>query len=205
MKKKISLLLTVILVCTVLFGCSNREKSLYDQGIEIASLMSEMAANPEYTMALTGNSEVLESLQGAAAEDPRSPMAVYEISIREEALLGLLGVESTEGLSEPLKANLTAKSFAAIGPQINAGSGVNQLAAASMCTASLSFLNSGFTGNTIYLYTYKDSAPVLISFSAGQDGIVTATGCFLLGEFVSMESLKSVFAEFGAEIQEVKK
>ena len=200
------IMLAVILVCTLLFGCGTQEKTLYNQGIEVAALMSEMASDPEYITALTGSPEVQKALQCAAAADPKSPLSVYEVIIPQEALLGLLGVENTDSMSENLKANLTARSYAAIGPQINAAGGVNNLAAASLCTAELSFLNSGFTGNTIYIYSYQNSAPVLVSFSAGQDGIVTATGCFLLGNSISSESkeeMEDYFAEFGAEIRKV--
>ena len=135
-------------------------------------------------------------------------MAVYEVSIPKDMLLSLLGIESIEGISESLKANLMAKSITAIGPQIIAIGGVNNLAAASLCTASQSFLSTDFTGNTIYIYTYENSSPVMVAFSGGQDKTVTATSCFLLYDALttnSREEIERFFTEFGAEVTIVER
>lgn len=189
-------------------GEKEYDSVLYDQGLEISALMSEMASNPDYLRTLTGSQEVLNVLSGAAAADPRAPKAVYEIVVSEDALMELLGVSSTEGMSEALKDNLIARSYAAVGPQINAVGGVNNLAASSMCTVGLSFVDPGFSGNALYLYAYEDGAPVLVSFSANQDHVVSASGCFILGDSIQAESkeeIRGYFAQFGTEVKEIQK
>ena len=189
-------------------GEKEHDSVLYDQGLEISALMSEMASNPDYLRTLTGSPEVLNVLSGAAAADPRAPKAVYEIVVPENALMELLGVSGTEGMSEALKDNLIARSYGAVGPQVNAMGGVNNLAASSMCTVGLSFVDPGFSGNALYLYAYEDAAPVLVSFSADQDHVVSASGCFILGDSIQAESKEEIlnyFAQFGTEVREIQK
>ena len=177
---------------------------LYDRGIEIVALISEMAENENYLTAMTGMEDILQLLSDAAPEDPNSPKAVYEIVIPEDQLLDALGVENTEGMSQKLQANLTAKSCSALASRINSLEGVNNLAAASLCTAGKSFVERSFEGNTLYLYTYEKGAPVLVSFSSGEDHVVTATGCFLLGDSCSMENVEEIQKSFGGEDCQVK-
>lgn len=209
MKKKILVMISLLAVCAVLFGCGSdippNETSLYDEGLKISSLMSEMASSEEYLSALTGNDEIKSLLSGAAASEPDSPKAVYEINMSDEAFLDLLGVENTENMSEALKDSLTAKGYAAIAPQINAAVGVNNLAASSLCTAGTSFVNSEFSGSTLYMYVYKDGAPVIVSFSEGENHAVSASGCFDLGNAFSAETQEEIqdyFSGFGAEVRE---
>ena len=212
MKKMISMLLCAGLLLMTLAGCAEPAAStpadpvtLYDQGLELVSLMKEMAESPEYLNALTGNPAIREKLAGAAPSDPAGPAAVYELKIRGEDLMQLLGLNSAE-LTDRLNTALMAKSCAAVASQLNAQGGAELLAASSLCTASSSVVNPEFAGNTLYLYVYPETAPVLTAFSA-EDGVVTATASFILLEdfrSASAEEVQAFLADLPVKVAEVQ-
>ena len=64
----------------LLAGCGLQpeipEKTLYDQGRELVSLMGEMAASTPYTSLYTGDQEMAELLSGAGEWDFSAPQTV---------------------------------------------------------------------------------------------------------------------------------
>lgn len=211
MKKIAGVLAAVALTSTVLLssGCNNlkNEKSLYDQGVQVVSLMKEMTENEDYLNAVTGSAVLKGQLSDAGAEDPGKPKAVYQISIGEDKLTQYFQLDQVEKASEAMKAYLRAKSYCTIAPQINAAEGTQELAAASACTVSQSFVCSNFTGDVLYLYLYEDAAPVMIAFSSGPEQIVTATGSYLLvKDFApeSKEEVASIFGDLSVEVTQVQ-
>lgn len=215
MKRKIALLLVLLLA--VFSGCQQPEKAaeepqakpLRERGSELVVLMAEMAGSPYYAQAYTGNSGIMETLDGIGEGDFSEPKGVYSIHFPEEALSTLLesaGLTGLDGLSEGLRENLKARAFGALPAQINAMAGAETLAAASICSASEVFVDPGVTDNLIYLYVYEDAVPAVVVFLPGEGGAVSATGTLLLYDGFSLGSLEEIqglLGPLGAEVAEV--
>lgn len=194
----------------LLGGCSTKSDakspSLYSEGIEVVSQLKEMSESEGYLSAFTMNDSVLRHLEGTAVSDPAQPTAVYQLTIPDDKLLGILDSAAAESIPDSLRPMLKAKLCAAVPTQINAMGGSEVLAASSLCMASKNFLCEDFTGNTLYLYLYEDGAPVMVAFSANEEHIVSATGCYLLGispDEEAISSLKPFLSELSVEITEV--
>lgn len=189
-------------------GSNTSEKSLYEQGLGVISLMAEAASAEEYVGAYTGNPEILEIIQNVAAGDYTTPTAVYSLSVREEVLLSMLGLENLNGISAELKDNLLSRSFVSLITQINGYAGVNNLAASSVLTLGKSFVDISLTEDVIYIYAFENALPVAVTFTVGENGSVSAGGNFIMYEEFTCGSVAEVqefFSEFGAEVTEVEK
>ncbi|MBR5566149.1 MAG: hypothetical protein IKW08_08320 [Roseburia sp.] len=187
-------------------GNSASDKSLYEQGLGVIALMAEAAQAEEYVGAYTGNPEIMEIIQNVAAGDYTTPTAVYSLSVNDEVLLSMLGLENLKGISAELKENLLSRSFGSLITQINGYAGVNNLAASSVLTLGKSFVDSSITEDVIYIYTFENAFPVAVSFTVGENGAVSAGGNFIMYEEFTCGSVAEVqefFSEFGAVVAEV--
>ena len=203
--RPVSLLLALCLAL-LLGSCGGKpEKSLYAQGLELVSVMEEMAGSETYLSTLSSDDALTQRLRAVAAGNFSEPKAVYEIKLPESLFSELSGMEPEE-VSALLWENLQAKAVSSVFNHINALGGVEPLAAAAMCTAGRSFVNSALKENIIYLYTYENAVPVAVTFLKGGDGAVSASGCFVLYEDFPTGSASEVAAalsDFSAQVQEV--
>ncbi len=185
-----------------------RKASLYEQGLELITLMQEMAGNDTYMSLYSSSTELQEIISVVAEGDYSAPKEVYKITIDEKLLLSLGGEVSMDGMSEQLQEYMCARLYASIATQLNARlGGANVLAAASICTASKTFVNSEITENMIYLYTYENAKPVVITFIPGEDNTVSASGYFILceePETDTLEELKEYLDVFAGTIEVVE-
>lgn len=204
--------LLLALAVALLAGCGQKAqagKSLKEQGQELVSLMGEMAASGDYVSFYTDADEMRELLSAAGEGDHSSPTAVYSIRFPDSALDGLLalaGLDSLDGLSQGLQASIKARVVAALPTQVNAMGGSNVLAAASLCTASKTFLSGEVSENVIYLYVYEDAVPAAVVFLPGEDGTVSATGMLILYDGFQaggLEKISGQLEQLGAEVGEV--
>lgn len=212
MKRKIWNLGIAFALALGLCGCgadAGAEKSLYDQGLEVVSLLDEMAENEMYISSFSSYEEIQTMLGELGNADYTEPDAVYAITISEENLAAY--EEWTlleESASEELQKQMQNKFPAALINQVNAMEGVTTLAAASICTAEKSFVSHEITENTIYLYTYEDTVPVAVTFVVGEDNTVIAKGCFIMySEFTcgSEQEIRDFFKEVSVEVERVTK
>ena len=204
MKKFLRLGCVLGILTALLAGCGTKAPDLYEKGIEVITLMQEMAENETYLDACTASPEIRGALQGVGHRNPAEPTGVWEITIPEAKLPGMEGVGE---MSPELKQYMRNRAYGTLASQINAMGGVQALAASNLCTGSVSFLNPGFQGNTLYLYLYENAAPVLVAFSAENDGIVGAAGTFLLNPDFAPENgedVQTFFGELGAQVTERK-
>ena len=195
----ISLVFCMILVS----GCGANKVSLYDKGLESISMIKEMASNEEYIMALTGSPEIKVVAEKLASKDLSEPKAVYEITFDENVILSMLGIENTDSFSNDLKEDLIKRSYMAVSSQLNAMGGVAVLATSNMLTTSKSFNMKGFNGNRIYLYTFKDAYPIMVSFTSEGDDIVNLSSMPCLNEtltFNNIDEVTEVFSELGGSV-----
>ncbi len=213
MKKNIKITFSAFLsLCLIILSsCSASEKQvpLYDRGIEVVSLLHEMAHSETYIEAYSGNTKIKDIITSVGSDNPALPKAVYEIKIPTDKINELLNLGEANNFSDRLNNFIKSRSYSIIPTQINAIGGAEKLAAASICTIGTSFIDKNLSENVMYLYVYENSAPVIVNFSpAGNDNIVNTSGMFIFNENFStdiFESLKEFFTEMSVEITEVKK
>ena len=217
MRKSIRTLLTglVIIVALAMIlslsACSSNQnhtetKSLYAQGLDVVGLMSEMAGTNGYADIYTGNSEIKTVIQNIASGDYSAPQTVYAISIEDKNLAAMAELEQMDQVSEKLKNLLMQKVFGSLMTQINGMSGVEKLAASSVCTAGKTFVDENADHDVIYLYTYENATPVAVTFTIGEDQTVSASGVFVMYDGFtcgSADEIKSFFRDITVEVKEV--
>lgn len=205
MRKKLFTIGLSLALAVSLCACNANtepEKSLYEQGLEIISLMNEMTENESYVSAYTGNGEISAIVQEIGADDYSEPEAVYALTFPEDSLNNLAELAALQGASAELHNSLKSKMPSVIMTQINAMNGAATLAATTVCTAGKTFVNHEMTENTTYLYTYADAAPVAVCFILGENHAVSANGTFILYEDFtcdSEEEIESFFEEIGID------
>ncbi len=208
MKKIIALLLTIVMVLS-LTACNTKsaKRSLYEHGLDLISLIEEMAENEAYFSLYTANSEMQEIVAAVGSGDHSEPKAVYQITIAEDMISEMANLRAPNSLSESLQNYVAARTHNALVSQINAAGGAETLAAASICTASKTFASTELTGNTIYLYTYENGVPAIVTFTSGEDDTVSATSCFIFNESFKAdtpEDVEAYFAEVSASVSVVE-
>ena len=214
MKKRIVAVVISIVLALGVSGCgggNSSNKTLYEQGLEVISLMEEMASSDTYLKIYSVSSEIQDIMRTAGEGDFSEPKAIYRVATPEETLLGLAeiaGSEAPEGLSDTLKDYVQSRMNGAIINQINAMGGATTLAAANICTGGKTFVSDELTEDVIYLYTYESAVPVAISFAVGEDGAVSATGNFILYEGFNVDTeqdIKDFFEEFSVKVEAIAK
>lgn len=206
--------LTIVIALIMVFSlsaCSNNEsnsetKSLYAQGLEVVQIMSEMTQTEEYVDIHTGNSGIKTVIQNISAGDYSSPKAVYAISVTDDNLAAMAELNNLDSASEKLKTFLMQRVLGSFMTQINGMSGVENLAAASVCTVGKTFVNENVTEDVIYLYTYENAIPVAVTFTIGEDQAVSASGVFVMYDGFtcgSVDEIKSFFSDITVEVKEV--
>lgn len=181
------------------------EKTLYTHGMEVISLLQEMAKSEKYIDLLSGSGDIKSVLLEAGQGNYSQPKAVYRIKISETAVLSLMEID-LDGLSDTLQENLKSRIASIIFTQINAMGGSQTLAASSLCTAGKTFVSSELEENEIYLYTYENAVPAAVTFTKGEDGTVSATGTFVLYEAFQEDpaaSVTNLLGEFGVVVEPV--
>lgn len=203
--------ITVIMVLC-LSACSKSEskpekKSLYAQGLEIVQLMVEMTQTEEYVDIYTGDSKIKTVIQNIGSGNYSAPKAVYSISFTEENLAEMAELNNLGEASEGLKDFMLQRVLGTLMTQINGMSGVENLAASSVCTVGKTFVNENADGNVVYLYTYEAATPVAVTFTVGEDKAISATGVFVMyDEFTcgSVDEIKAFFHPVPVEVEEVQ-
>ena len=210
MKKTIAfvLVLTIILGLAAC-GAANEakeSKSLYAHGLEVVSMLSEMTRSENFIGIYTANSEIKNIILALGESSYEQPDAVYAITVPEDTLTGMAELSNLEGASEELKSYLMQRVMASLMSQINAMSGVEYLAASSVCTVGKTFVSENASENVIYIYVYEGTAPVAVTFTLGEDHTVSATGIFIFYDGFtcgSAEEIQSVFSDIAVNVTEI--
>ncbi len=206
--KYICLFLSVMLIAGG-SGCAKEESQpreytqIYEAGLDITYLLSEMASSDEYITFFTGDTAVKDVVKKIGDGDYSKPKAVYEIMITDEMFERLVDTASLDNATDELKKSLTDRVRSSFITQLNGTAGVNSLAASGICTAGKTFINPIADG-IILVYTYENGYPIAITFTAEPDGLAGASGTFVMVEdFDSIEGIKSYFSETDIEVLEV--
>lgn len=194
--------IVVLVLILSLSACGNNgnnveTKTLYEQGLEIVQLMVEMTRTEEYVdLLLTGSSDIKSVIQNIGEGDYTAPKAVYAISADDENFITMFmtmaGLDNLDNVSDELKSFITQKAIGSLMTQINGMSGVENLAASSVCTVGKTFVNENVNENVIYLYTYDNAAPVAVTFIVGEDHAISANGVFVMYEGFSCGSADEI-------------
>jgi len=209
MKKPAFKCLALTLALIMLFSLTACSRPMEDErpslevyGLEVIHMMEELVKSEFYGNAMSGNSEIHAAAQPAAAGSYEECTAIYKITVPDlESLLALEeeGI-STQGFSEDLMQFLENRNVSALVSQLNALSGAYAIAAASMYTASKTFVSDELTESMIYIYVFEKGVPAAITFLKGEDNTVSAGGQFLLLEDFptdSAEAIRSFFLSAG--------
>ena len=169
MKKAIAFVLVLVTILG-LAACGavkevKESKSLYAHGLEVVSMLSEMTRSENFIGIYTANSEIKDIILALGDHSYEIPDAVYAITVPEDTLMGMAELSNLEGASEELKSYLMQRVMASLMSQINAMSGVENLAASSVCTVGKTFVSENATENVIYIYVYEGTAPVAVTFT----------------------------------------
>lgn len=219
--RKFKKLISFMIVCIsilVLFGCSGSEKAdvdqtpmkLYEHGLDVVALMNEMINNDDYLYLFTQSKDIYNIISNMRAGDYSSPKAIYRLKIDDNELLSLYAgteQETIKGFSEELMQELDKKTAGALVSIINGMTGVNNLAASSVCTASKLFVYNDISAHELYLYMYDNALPVVVSFIKGNNGAVEAVGNFLMLEdfkTANEEFIVNYFGNFSVEATAVE-
>lgn len=205
------MILTLFIVLTVLgtAGCDKnvkevKQKSIYEHGLEVIHLMSEMAQSTAFSSTYTGNESILNIIHKIGDGNYEEIKKVYMISFDKE---NLENMTELAGMSDELKGYTMQRMITAIVSYINAYSGAEKLSAASVCAASKTFVSNELDHDSVFIYTYKDAYPVAVTFIAGEDNSVLANGMFLVNESFSCDSpedIQNFFEENGIAVNVVE-
>ena len=210
MKKAIAFVLVLVIILGLAACGAAKEakasKSLYSHGLDVIRMLSEMTQSENFIGIYTANSEIKDIILELGNHSYETPDAVYAITVPEETLMDMAELSDLEESSEELRNYLTQRVMASLISQINAMSGVENLAASSVCTVGKTFVSENATENVIYIYTYEETAPVAVTFTLGEDHTVSATGTFVLYDGFtcgSAEEIQSVFSDITVNVTEL--
>lgn len=210
MKKAIGFVLVLmIILCMAACGAvkeSKNSKTLYAHGLDVIHMLSEMTQSENFIGIYTANSEIKDIIMELSNHSYETPAAVYAITIPKDVLMGMPELSNLNDASEELKAYLSRRVLASLMSQINAMSGVEKLAASSVCTVGKTFVSENVTDNVIYIYAYEGTTPIAVTFTLGEDQTVSASGTFVFYEGFTCESaeaIQNVFSDIAVNVTEV--
>lgn len=200
---KIWKFLTAVLASGMLLSsCGTTESelpSLEVRGMQIVSMLEEIAESEEYLSIYSADPELLDIIASFAEGDHSDPKTIYRLTLSEESVKSLCGTDVLTSLSPKLQDFLEGRVQASVINIANARGGSTALAATSICTAGRTFVSDEITDDTIYLYTFDDAVPVAVAFTVGESNTVTASGTFLIADELNTDSPETV-REFFSEI-----
>ena len=101
------MILTILIALTVFLsmGCDKHVKeenkeSLYEHGLEVIHLMSEMAQSTAYSSTYTGNESILNIIHKIGDGNYEETKKVYSISFNRENLENMTELAGVDGISD---------------------------------------------------------------------------------------------------------
>jgi len=184
------------------------DKSIYEHGLDLIILMEEMAESEDYLDLMMGNPEINEIVSVVGDWDYTKPKAVYQISFSDETYTTMIDLADVQGLSDTLKDYVISKTQNSVANMINARGGTKILVAASSCMAGKCFVSNEITEDVMYIYTYDNAIPVIITFAVGEDGAVSASGSFIFYEDFKADTAQDIeqsLGLIGVNVEEIKR
>ena len=89
MKKRISIIFMAVMIFGMTAcGTKKEQVSLYEQGLEVVTLMDEMADSQSYVQMFMGNTQISELIQSNTNGDYSKPQTVYEVVLQKDNYQG---------------------------------------------------------------------------------------------------------------------
>ena len=196
MRRRILLLILLIIALIASFaGCSMpvetnmeaSEKSLYDQGLEITSVVKEMAGSRAYLDGIGAVEEIRPYLQNASAGYYAIPKDVYCVTVSQSDIYSGYEIDPND-LTDELQSQFVSQGYRGLISCLNAQQGTACLAASNCCIARKTF-----------------TTPVGVIFTAGENNSVLAEGYLIFQDDIDVDGEESVAACFEPVRATVKK
>lgn len=208
-------ILSLILALAMIFTCvscsaekeSVSEKTPYDYGMDVISLMAEAAGTEAYLAAMGGSEGVQEMAGKVAQADYSTPKAVYSVTIEDELLHEFMAGANLDNLPESLENSVENRLFGAMITRLNSTYGIDSVAASSICAFNKMFVDEKITENMVYLYFFEETFPVAVVFTVGEGGAVMATSNVIFSEDFSTDSVEEIqelFSDYGVVAEQIK-
>lgn len=211
-RKKILSLILVLAMMFSFVSCSTEkeivsEKTPYDYGMDVISLMVEAVGIEAYLAALGGSEDVREMARRVGQADYSTPKAVYSISVEEELAHEFMASANLDNLPESIEDSVENRLYGAMITRLNSTYGIDAVAASSICAFNKMFVDEKITENMVYIFFYEDAFPVAVVFTVGEGGAVMATSNVIFSEDFSADSaeeIQELFSDYGVVANKIK-
>ena len=191
--KRIKLCFAALALCAMAVSCKKADKtdtpmaaeqSLYERGLALASEVYECAASKELLDFMMSDYgwDTLQS-EGEAVKKSE-PTACYELHPDYESFI--LSVTEEEdwykSLPSGVRKRIEQGLFSSVFNYNMSVRGVTYLALSSALTATALFDSSELQADTTYLYVFKTSYPVLVTFIKGEGNAILANASLVFAE-----------------------
>lgn len=160
------------------------EQSLYERGLALASEVYECAASKELLdIMMSGYGREAIQNEGEAVKKSE-PTTCYELHPDYESFIALATEEADwyESLSPAARKRAEQGLFSSFFNYNMSVRGVTYLALSSALTATALFDSSELQADTTYLYVFKTSYPVLVTFIKGEGNAILANASLVFAE-----------------------
>lgn len=193
MKKKSIVTIAALALCAMAVSCKKADKadtlmaaeqSLYERGLGLASEIYECAASKELLDIMMSDYgwETIQS-EGEAVKKSE-PTACYELHPDYESFI--LSVTEEEdwykSLPSGVRKRIEQGLFSSVFNYNMNVRGVTYLALSSALTATALFDSTELQADTTYLYVFKTSYPVLVTFIKGEGNAILANASLVFAE-----------------------
>lgn len=189
-------------------ACSKKTVTPVDRGMEVVSLMEEIANSDSVKTTLAGD-DMMYFVDEIKAGNYDSYKAVYEIGLPQnlEELLLTAGYSESDLENPSLYASYEDALPAYIWEQVNNDyiysflpnrdsdyMTVYMKRVLSPCSAELLYTDSDLKMDTVYLYTFENGQPIAVCFTVGEGGAVRAQGQWILNRYFPTDSPENIRA-----------
>lgn len=193
MKKKAIVTIAALALCAMAVSCKKADKattpmaaeqSLYERGLGLASEIYECAASKELLDIMMSDYgwETIQSEDEAVKKS--EPTACYELHPDYESFI--LSVTEEEdwykSLPSGVRKRIEQGLFSSVFNYNMNVRGVPHLALSSALTATALFDSTELQADTTYLYVFKTSYPVLVTFIKGEGNAILANASLVFAE-----------------------
>lgn len=165
----ISVVFIIAMICVAFGG-----NSIYDCGLEIIDIIDKSINAEKYIQYRSESPEIWNYISELRKDDFSSPACVYAITISDQQ-----NPSSFETLDRDVAAQLEKIQYNTIEENILYKSDFTPLIAAYTCNAEKAFKSNNLVESVMYLYTFNDAHPILVSFFKEDNRIALARGILI--------------------------
>lgn len=196
-------ILIFLLGLTACSGSSDKEQdrkmsqSKYDIGMELIEKLSEISKDESYEhMLLSATDEaMLKIIDNIRTMDYSQPEHIYRVKNLDEVFSAVIFMEKYDQeayseISDTVKDVLESK-FADGLRNIITGqrTSVAAVAVSGVYVIDTTFVDTSVKTCEVYIYTFKEAYPVMVSYVPGKDGAVAATaGYIIVDDYIDIDA-----------------